>query len=114
MRTNTSPVPRALGVSFESNARSTHTYSTRVFIARECNKDSALEEPQLTVPVRCAGLVGKGGGGALRLREAILKEGRVLPNRILDVSKFMDSTVGRCSESKIGALICLLEINWFG
>ena len=38
-------------------------------------------------------LGGSVGSASLKLRDRVLKDGKVLPNSIIDVSKFMDSQV---------------------
>ena len=38
-------------------------------------------------------LGGSIGSASLKLRDRVLKDGKVLPNSIIDVSKFMDSQV---------------------
>ena len=38
-------------------------------------------------------LGGEPGSASLKLRDRVLKDGKVLPNNIIDVSAFMDSLV---------------------
>ena len=54
---------------------------------------------------------GAYGGASLKLRDRVLKEGKVLPNDIIDVSAFMDSQVDvnlmdDCAKELVRAALC--------
>jgi hypothetical protein len=78
--------------------------STRTFVPMAQAINNMIETLQLTfgleyqkflkkrVEDALSGSLG-GGGATLKLRDRVLKDGKVLPNNIIDVSQFMDSQV---------------------
>jgi hypothetical protein len=77
------------------------TSSMRTFIAMAQAINGMLQTLQLTFGLEYQKFLkdkfdqslGAYGGGSMKLRDRVLKDGKVLPNDIIDVSTFMDSQV---------------------